>query len=121
MNVGSEAPGCHSQEEEGSCLPVSTLRPSAMSLPVSTTRAIRSASRQAGGEHAVESADVAVEFGEAEIARAEKINPSYVSRVLRLTLLAPDLVEALVGRCQKSTMSLRDLMKPFPIEWNRQR
>jgi hypothetical protein len=56
-----------------------------------------------------------------EIARAEKINPSYVSRVLRLTLLAPDLVEALMGGRQTSTMSLRDLMKPFPIEWDRQR
>jgi hypothetical protein len=56
-----------------------------------------------------------------EIARAEKINPSYVSRVLRLTLLAPDLVEALMGGRQTSTMSLRNLMKPFPIEWDRQR
>jgi hypothetical protein len=56
-----------------------------------------------------------------EIAKAEKINPSYVSRVLRLTLLAPNLVEALVHGRQNSTMSLHDLMKPFPIEWHRQR
>jgi hypothetical protein len=56
-----------------------------------------------------------------EIARAEKINPSYVSRVLRLTLLAPELVEALVHGRRSSTMSLHDLMKPFPIEWHRQR
>ena len=56
-----------------------------------------------------------------EIARAEKINPSYVSRVLRLTLLAPDLIEALMRGRQTSTMSLCDLMKPFPIEWDRQR
>src|SRR5262245_45131036 len=36
-----------------------------------------------------------------EIARTEKINPSYVSRVLRLTLLAPMLVEDLLaGRAQ---------------------
>ena len=32
----------------------------------------------------------------AEIAAAEKINPSYVSRVLRLTLLAPEIVEAIL-------------------------
>jgi hypothetical protein len=31
----------------------------------------------------------------AEIAAAEKINESYVGRVLRLTLLAPDIVEAI--------------------------
>ncbi|MET4702192.1 hypothetical protein ABIE65_005247 [Constrictibacter sp. MBR-5] len=29
-----------------------------------------------------------------QIAAAERINPSYASRVLRLTLLAPDIVEA---------------------------
>jgi hypothetical protein len=33
----------------------------------------------------------------AEIAVAEKINESYVGRVLRLTLLAPDIVEAILG------------------------
>ena len=32
----------------------------------------------------------------AELAAAEKINPSYVRRILRLTLLAPDIVEALI-------------------------
>jgi DNA-binding IscR family transcriptional regulator len=32
----------------------------------------------------------------AEIAAAEKINESYVGRVLRLTLLAPDIVEAIL-------------------------
>ena len=31
-----------------------------------------------------------------EIAAAEKINASYVGRVLRLTLLAPDIVEAIL-------------------------
>ena len=53
-----------------------------------------------------------------EIAKAERINPSYVSRVLRLTLLAPALVEALVQGRWSSTMTLHDLMKPFPIEWD---
>lgn len=31
-----------------------------------------------------------------EMAAAERINSSYVSRVLRLTLLAPDIVEAIL-------------------------
>lgn len=31
-----------------------------------------------------------------ELAEAEKINPSYISRVLRMTLLAPDIVEAVL-------------------------
>jgi hypothetical protein len=33
----------------------------------------------------------------AEIAAADKINESYVGRILRLTLLAPDIVEAIWG------------------------
>jgi hypothetical protein len=37
----------------------------------------------------------------AEIAVAEKINESYVGRVLRLTLLAPDIVEAILGGGQQ--------------------
>ena len=32
-----------------------------------------------------------------ELAAAEKINSPYVSRLLRLTLLAPDIVEAILG------------------------
>jgi hypothetical protein len=55
-----------------------------------------------------------------EIACAERINPSNVSRVLRLTLVAPEVLEALMGGRQTATMSLRELMKPFPIEWYRQ-
>src|SRR6187551_2282544 len=52
-----------------------------------------------------------------EIAKAEKINPSYVSRVLRLTLLAPALVEGLVSGRDRSLLSLHVLMKPLPVNW----
>jgi hypothetical protein len=56
-----------------------------------------------------------------EIAAAEKINASYVSRVLRLTLLAPDIVEAILDGRQPAEMTLAVLMKPFPVEWAGQR
>ena len=56
-----------------------------------------------------------------EIAEAEKINPSYVSRILRLTLLAPDIVEAILDGRQPDTVTLAMLMKPFPVEWQQQR
>jgi hypothetical protein len=49
-----------------------------------------------------------------EIAKAEKINPSYVSRILRLTLLAPALVEALVHGRQNSAMSLHKFDEAIP-------
>ena len=52
-----------------------------------------------------------------EIATREKINKSYVSRVLRLTLLAPDIVEAILDGGQAPKMTLRVLLKGFPVEW----
>jgi hypothetical protein len=56
-----------------------------------------------------------------ELAAAEKINSSYVSRLLRLTLLAPDIVEAILDGRQPSGMTLPRLMEPIPMEWDRQR
>ena len=55
-----------------------------------------------------------------ELAAAEKINSSYVSRVLRLTLLAPDIVEAILDGRQPEGMTLPGLMKPFDERWARQ-
>ena len=55
-----------------------------------------------------------------ELAAAEKINPSYVSRLLRLTLLAPAIVEAILEGRQPDSMTLPSLMEPFPLEWGRQ-
>jgi hypothetical protein len=57
----------------------------------------------------------------AEIAAAEKINESYVGRVLRLTLLAPDIVEAILGGRQPAEVTLSVLMQPFPVIWSTQR
>ena len=56
-----------------------------------------------------------------EIAAAEKINASYVSRVLRLTLLAPNIVEAILDGRQPAEMTLAALMQPLPVAWERQR
>jgi hypothetical protein len=57
----------------------------------------------------------------AEIAVAEKINESYVGRVLRLTLLAPDIVESVLNGRQPPEMTLAGLMRPFPVGWREQR
>jgi hypothetical protein len=56
-----------------------------------------------------------------DLAAAEKINSSYVSRVLRLTLLAPDIVEAILHGQQPQGTALPGLMEPFPVEWVEQR
>ena len=55
-----------------------------------------------------------------EIAKAEKINPSYVSRILRLTLLAPTTVEAIIGGRADAAPTLAEAMAPFPVAWARQ-
>jgi hypothetical protein len=57
----------------------------------------------------------------AEIAAAEKINESYVGRVLRLTLLAPDIVETILGGRHPTQMTLAVLMRRLPILWSAQR
>ena len=56
-----------------------------------------------------------------EIAAAEKINASYVGRVLRLTLLAPDIVEAILDGRQPAGLTLAVLMQPFAVGWYAQR
>jgi hypothetical protein len=56
-----------------------------------------------------------------EIGDAENISKSYVSRILRLALLAPDIVEAiLAGRAEGSPM-LEQLERPLPASWKEQR
>jgi hypothetical protein len=55
-----------------------------------------------------------------ELAAAEKINSSCVSRLLRLTLLAPDIVEAILDGRQPDGATLPGPMEPFPVEWKRQ-
>src|SRR5438093_12126870 len=52
-----------------------------------------------------------------DLAAAEKINPSYLSRVLRLTQLAPDIVEAIFDGRQPAGLQLEALFKPFPVGW----
>ena len=56
----------------------------------------------------------------AELAKTEKVNDSYLSRILRLTLIAPDIIEAILSGCQPSTLQLDDLLKPLPAAWSQQ-
>jgi hypothetical protein len=57
----------------------------------------------------------------AELAAAEKINESYVCRVLRLTLLAPEIIEAVLDGRQPTKLQIEVLLRPFPAEWCKQR
>jgi hypothetical protein len=57
----------------------------------------------------------------AEIGAAEKINESYVGRVLRLTLLAPDIVESILNGRQPVYVTMAILMRGYPACWRAQR
>jgi hypothetical protein len=63
-----------------------------------------------GGEYASSS----------ELAKAEKVNASYLSRILRLTLIAPEIIEAILAGRQPRTLQLDDLLKPLPAAWSQQ-
>ena len=56
-----------------------------------------------------------------DLARAKGVARSYLSRVLRLTLLAPALVEAILDGRQPAELQLDDLLATFPVEWDAQR
>jgi hypothetical protein len=55
-----------------------------------------------------------------DLAKAEKINESYLCRVLRLTLLSPALTEAILNGQQPEGLDLKRLLKSLPIEWDKQ-
>ena len=55
-----------------------------------------------------------------DLARAKGVAPTYVSRVLRLTLLAPEIVEAILDGRQPAELQLDDLLEGFPLEWKGQ-
>ena len=56
----------------------------------------------------------------AELAEREGIAPSYMTRVLRLTLLSPDIVEAILDGKQGPDVTLARVLDPLPVEWERQ-
>ena len=57
----------------------------------------------------------------AELAEREGIAPSYMTRVLRLTLLAPDILEVILEGKQGPEVTLARVLEPFPAAWNEQR
>ena len=56
-----------------------------------------------------------------EIGDAENISKSYVSRILRLALLAPDIVEAILAGNTDQALMLEQLERPLPASWEEQR
>jgi hypothetical protein len=57
----------------------------------------------------------------AEIAEAERITRGFVNRLLRLTLLAPDIQQAIIDGGQPKAMQLAELTRAIPDGWEEQR
>jgi hypothetical protein len=57
----------------------------------------------------------------ATIAEAESINETYVGRILRLTLLAPDIIEMIAGGRNPPEQDLGLFMRSFPLVWKDQK
>jgi hypothetical protein len=55
-----------------------------------------------------------------DLAKAEKINLSYLCRILRLTLLAPEIIEAILNGRQIAGLQLSDLLRPLSPIWSQQ-
>ncbi len=56
-----------------------------------------------------------------EMAAAEKLDRGYLGRILQLTLLAPDIVEAMLDGRWPADLELARLMESAPAEWSKQR
>ena len=56
-----------------------------------------------------------------EIAEHEKLSFTYISRIVRLSLLAPDIVDAIMAGHQPPTMMLANLLDDVPVDWHMQR
>ncbi len=54
-------------------------------------------------------------------AEREGIAPSYMTRMMRLILLAPDIVAAILDGKQGPELTLSRVLEPFPAEWEKQR
>lgn len=52
-----------------------------------------------------------------DMAAAEKINSSYISRLMRLAYLSPTIVEAILDGRHPAHLTMKDLMAPFPLDW----
>lgn len=98
-------------------VPAGTLewRPRALRIDSSLVGAIARAHRW---RHMIETQRYA---SAAELSRQEGVNESYVCRLLRLTLLAPDIVQAILDGRQPSTLEIKQLTKPMPTIWAEQR
>ena len=55
-----------------------------------------------------------------DVAQREGITFTYMARLMRLSLLAPEIVDAIMDGRQPESVTLANLMDPFPLDWKKQ-
>jgi len=55
------------------------------------------------------------------LAKRAGVTRGYVTRILRLAFLAPDITEAILDGRQPPTLTVERLRDPIPLDWNEQR
>ncbi len=55
-----------------------------------------------------------------DLGEKEGVTGSYITRILRLNTLCPDIRRAILDGCHPKTLCLIDIMKPFPMLWDDQ-
>ena len=55
-----------------------------------------------------------------ELAAGERLDRGYLGKILTLTLLAPDIVEAILDGRQPAELGVHVLREGFPVEWGEQ-
>lgn len=56
-----------------------------------------------------------------KLAERKKLDHGYIAKSIRMTQLAPDIIEAILAGCQPQSLTLADLMRSFPDAWEEQR
>ena len=64
--------------------------------------------------------DTWVHVSISDIGQAEGISKNYVSRILRLALLAPAIVEAILAGRTDQELMVQQLQRPLPASWQEQ-
>ncbi len=95
---------------DGSVTPAAPRKPTMTALVRALANAYRWQKTLDSGDHGTV----------ADLAKAEKVNASYASRVLRMTLHGPQIVEAILDGRHPPTLTLETLLRPFPVIWAEQ-
>lgn len=73
------------------------------------------------GHELLELMDADPDLTTVKLGKEQKLDASYVAKYVRITQLAPDIIDAILNGRQPKTLSMSQLLRPFPDLWHEQR